>query len=209
MKDADASWEKFLNPLSLRQNLVAASVFLVAYEMLRQALIGHLRSFFGNNWTLDEVCEVTPEYRENVLSLEKKEIVACAKWFRLHGGLEDDDLVTLKDITDQRNVIAHELPAIVFSNEKNISAIHLRSIYILTAKVDNWWLREIEIPTNPECDGMSDEEIERSSSLRVMLMSMLVELAEGDDSALVELYRLWKEAVTTSQNAQPGRQTCH
>jgi hypothetical protein len=83
------SWEKFLNPKNLKQNLIASSVFLAAYEMLKDALIVRLQSFFSDEWTSKNGWKVSKEYNQKVLSLHRKEMVACAKWFQKSGALKD------------------------------------------------------------------------------------------------------------------------
>ncbi len=44
------SWDKFLNPVTLKQSLVEASVFLTPYEMFRQSVIDNLRSFYSDGF---------------------------------------------------------------------------------------------------------------------------------------------------------------
>lgn len=38
-------WAKLVNPDSLRSNLIAASIFLAAYEILRASVIDHIKDF--------------------------------------------------------------------------------------------------------------------------------------------------------------------
>jgi hypothetical protein len=197
-KDPKESWEKFLNPQTLRQNLVLAAVFLAAYEMLMDAFTEQLRGFYSHNWTVENGWEVDHAYKEKVLSLDKKEIVACAKWFKNSGAINDEDLALLKVIADHRNLVAHELPTLLGSADKEVSHVYLRGIYFLTTKVDQWWIKNIEAPTNPEFDERypTEEELAKSFSLRMVTMSLLIQLAEGDDSTLSNLYTEWKKRTT-------------
>ena len=200
-KDTTASWEKFLNPKTLRQNLVAASVYLAAYEMLKQALIDQLRGFYSNSWSAEDGWIVSESYGKKVLSLDKKEMVACAKWFRNSGALTDDDLLVLSDIAKHRNTVAHELPSLLSSVEQEVSLTHLRCIFALIIKIDKWWLREVELSINPAFDERqpTDEELEQSCSMRMLFMSLLVQVAEGDDSKLAELYEEWRKQSNTAK----------
>ena len=209
MKSTADAWEKFLNPQSLKQNLISASVFLVAYEMLKQALIDQLRGFFTVSMAANGEWEIDEDYRQKVLSLDKKEMIACAKWFRDSGALNDDDLLIIKELADHRNIIAHELPAIIGS-QKEVSLIHLRCIYAITSKIDNWWIREIEIPTNPDFDHrtFSEEELSNCCSMRMMIMSLLIEIANGDDTKLSSIYEMWRKHHQTKDSpaTQPKTQ---
>jgi hypothetical protein len=38
-KQAEDSWDKFLNPETLRANLIAASIFITSYEILKGSII--------------------------------------------------------------------------------------------------------------------------------------------------------------------------
>ncbi|MEL6358184.1 MAG: hypothetical protein AAFQ37_14775 [Bacteroidota bacterium] len=41
------SWEKFLNPSVVRSNLITASLFLTAYELLQDSVVARIRDFFS------------------------------------------------------------------------------------------------------------------------------------------------------------------
>ena len=44
------SWERFLNPESLRANVVAGSLFIAAFEMLKSSIIDRIRDFFSTGF---------------------------------------------------------------------------------------------------------------------------------------------------------------
>ncbi len=184
-------WQKFINPQTLRKNLVAASIFITAYEMMRDALVGQLRQFFTNDWRSDETWAPSQEYTEKVLALDKREVVACALWFKNSGALSEEDLALLKKIANHRNEIAHELPALITTDGRDVSIALLRSIHHLTSKIDNWWIRNVEVPTNPDFDDRypTEKELDEAVSLRMIFMSLLIQVAEGDDSTLESIYR--------------------
>lgn len=189
MTELSPAWEKFLNPQILRSNLVAASIFIMAYEMMRDALVGQLREFFTEGWRSDE--PPSQRYREEVLALNNREVKACALWFRNSGVLAEEDVSLVKQIVDHRNEIAHELPALVTIDGRDVSLSLLHSVQRLTAKIDNWYIRNVEVPTNPDFDDRypTEEELDQAVSLRVMFMELLIQVAKGDDSTLESVYR--------------------
>lgn len=195
--EAVEPWEKLFNPEALRKNLVAASIYLASYEMLREALIGHLRGFFGDDWTPDGGWKKSPEYIEEVLSLDKKEMVACAKWFKNSNALTEDDLLMLKELANQRNIVAHEMHNIIGMPGKEVSIPHLLAMHALTIKIDNWWIRNVEIPSNPEFDdvALTEDDLQRACSGRNAVMQMLIQVALGDDSQLLGVYQGIKERI--------------
>jgi len=194
MENASASWKKFLNPQTLKSNLTAAAVFITAYEILRQCLIEHLRCFFIDSGahSLEEL--ITPgqskSYKEKVLVLDKREMVACAMWFRDTGALTDSDITTIQQVTDHRNEIAHDLLKLLSDANHDVDLSQLHAIYELVLKVDNWWIREVDIPTNPDMEDVELEEtdLDAAISMRTMLLALLVQVAVGNDAALKEVY---------------------
>jgi hypothetical protein len=46
-KDVKASWERVLQTETLRTNIITASVFIVAYEMLVDSIVGKIRDFYS------------------------------------------------------------------------------------------------------------------------------------------------------------------
>lgn len=192
MNEASTSLEKFLNPEVLKKNLVAASVFLVAYELLRAALIDQPKSLFTRRPRSDASINLD-DYKSNVLCLDSREMVACAKWFQNMGALDEKDVSSLQEIADHRNEIAHELPTIITSVSHDVSMEQLHTIYRLTKKVDQWWIREVEIPTDPDFDHktFTEEEIAQAFSTSMFMMSLLISLAEGNDSELKAIYDQW------------------
>jgi hypothetical protein len=189
-------WQKLFNPTILKQNLIACSVYLAAYEMLRTALIDTLRGFYCTDYSQFPKWPISEKYKTKVLSLHKSEMTACATWFLQNGALDDDDLLILRELADHRNQIAHETHLIVGSDQE-VSILHLKLIYALTAKIDQWWIRNIEVPTNPDFDDkeLTDEDYAQSHSMRMVIMSLMIEVAEGDDSRLAELYEGMSERM--------------
>ena len=45
-----ASWETFLNPETLRPNLIAASVYIAAFELLKATIVDRIKEFFTNGF---------------------------------------------------------------------------------------------------------------------------------------------------------------
>jgi hypothetical protein len=183
------SWAKLLNPDELRSNLVRASVFLTAYEFLHQALIEHLEGFFSDGF--DENGPILgDDYRSKVLALHKMPFFASAIWFRDSGALNEHDLERLAEIREHRNFVAHHIPEILGSIEVSVRLDLLDAIADVVRKVDVWWIREIEIPTNPDFDSMNPDGLDTDGifSMRIAILDLLREVATGNDETLRNLY---------------------
>jgi len=194
---AAQGWAKLLNPAELRSNLVRASVFLTAYEFLSQALIEHLEGFFADDFDANGPI-VGEEYRSKVLSLHKMPFFASAIWFRDSGALTDRDLDNIREIREHRNFVAHNIPVILGSVESDVRPDLLRAIAEIVGKIDIWWIREVDIPTNPDFDATQVDDIDLSStfSMRMAFLDLLLQVADGDDQNLMQLYKHFKEQGT-------------
>jgi hypothetical protein len=183
---AVASWAKFLNPETLRANLITASIFLAAYETLRASVIDHIRGFFTDGF--DENRPITSDdYRTKVLSLDKSPLRASLLWLKQMGVVDDSDITRVDQIREHRNEVAHDLPKFIATADADINVELISAIYDLVTKIDRWWIREVEMPTNPDFDGQEivDNDIESGNML---FLQMMIRVATGEDSAV-----FWEE----------------
>lgn len=182
------SWKTLLNPDELRANLVLAAVYLTGYEMLKEALIDHLEGFFSDGFDADGWI-LGDRYRQKVLSLHKMPFFASAEWFCQVGAIDRSDVELIQRIREHRNFIAHHIPEII-GGSREVDAQLLMGMREVAAKIDGWWLREVEIPTNPDFDDMdmSEVDLDKSFSLRGFTMDLLIQLATGDEAPLREIY---------------------
>jgi hypothetical protein len=172
---AQQSWAKFLTPDVLRHNLILCSLYLAAYEILKTSVIDHPKSFFSD-WSLDGR-RLGQDYGKYVSALNPKDqFYASCLWLKQNGALNDDDLAELERIRKHRNAIAHELPSFISNVDYEVDLERLRSVKRLVEKIERWWIREVEISTNPAYDGVEvkDEDITPGT---VIALDLIMELA--------------------------------
>lgn len=200
------SWLKLTTPEVLSSNLIRAALFLVAWELLKSSLVGKLRAFFSTEYQ-DGEWKVSDAYKTNVLARHKNALTASCLWFKEMGALTDDDLRKLEEAREYRNAIAHNLPEFLGSFDRNIEDDQLTRVQELLVKVDRWWIREIELDTDPDYAGQEipDEEI---SSGNMLMLSLIFDVLAGDHSYRDHLMQLSGEAAhgeaTARRAANPG-----
>lgn len=194
---ATQSWAKFLNPDVLRGNLIAASIFIAAYEMLRASVIDQIRSFFSHEFK-DCVWIPSPDYEKNCLALDKSPFRASLVWLKQMGAVDEADISRIDLIRQHRNELAHDLPKFLATVDDEVNVQLLVGIYELITKVDRWWIREVEMTIDPDFDGreIADEDI---TSGRMLFIQMMLRIATGEDSET-----LWKEFQKQVATASPG-----
>ena len=177
--DIRLQWEKFLNPTILRTNLIVASLFITAFEMLKDSIIGRSRDFFTdgfdeNGWIIND------NYKTKVLSLSKSPLYASLAWLRKMDAMHDSDVENFNKIKNCRNDIVHEIAQYI-SKGPNIDPLPLFYTMIdLLHKIEKWWILNVEIPTDSDFHA---QEIDEGSILsgKLIILRLLTEIALGSE----------------------------
>jgi hypothetical protein len=194
--NVESSWSKFLNPESLKQNLLQGGLYLVGFEILKDSLIGRPREFYcfevANSDSLNDL--FSTQYESEVRSLHKHPFTASALWWHKNGAISVEDLDTLRKIREHRDHIAHNMPNIIGSAEHYIDISLLFETKEILAKIDNWWIQNIEAAIDPErYENFSQEDMDGACGMRTIFLSMMIPLVAGDDSQFRALYTMWCE----------------
>ncbi|MDM4014890.1 hypothetical protein [Roseiconus lacunae] len=187
------SWEKFLDPGTLRSNLIACSLFIVAWETFCRTSIDNLHGFY--NFGVDPELGESENYRSRVLDRHKSRLMASLLWFQEMGAIDQDDLNLVKRIKDHRNEIAHELPKYLCQAGHEIDVELFGKLTDLISKIGRWWVMEIEVPTNSDFDGVEIDPEEVQSG-DMWFLGMLLQVATGDEEEASKLYQQFTEAAS-------------
>lgn len=193
MREAERNWEDFLNPDVVREKFAAVGLFLVAYEILAGRIRDKPLGFFAAEFK-NGVPVPSDEYKAKVLALDPKG--KCdpkrggIEWLNGMGAIDETDRNAIREVTDLRNEVAHELPEIVVGGSLPAMNEHLSTLLELIEKIDRWWIVNVEIPTNSDCDG---EDIDESKIVSVLgtAMSILRDVAMGKEEEAWAYYRDW------------------
>src|SRR5690554_5912820 len=153
--------DEFLKPEFLRQKLIQASVFIAVYENFKSSIVDNVKYFYCIGF--EDGKELIRGYEENVLSRVKsknnRQIKATLLWYKEHGAISNQDIEKFKTMTDLRNVLSHELLGKLLEGlPENILDVYFDMI-ALFEKITKWWIKEIEIPTDPTITPEQYDEI--------------------------------------------------
>jgi hypothetical protein len=181
--DNQAKWERFLDPGVLRPNLILASLYIAAFEVLKNSIIERLRNFYisgfdENGWI------ILPEYKDEVLSKDKSLTYASLKWLKTSEAINGDDVEKFNKIKECRNLLAHEITRMLMEGLPSDFTERFNDMVALLDKIETWWIVNVEIPTNPDFDGKY-EEIDESKIVPgpILSLRMMVDVALGSDEA--------------------------
>lgn len=185
-------WADFLNPDVVRTRFVRAGLFLVAHEMLISSIKDRLHDFFSDTWSAEDGWKTTIKYREKVLSLDPKKkndpLRASVAWLRHIGAIDDADEKAIQKLTNERNLLAHELRKVLGGSHRHDFESLFPQLTALVVKIDKWWVINLEIATDPDVMN-SDIDLDGVVAGSQMLLQVLAEVALGQDDKAWELYK--------------------
>lgn len=191
-KDASDSWLKFLNPDTLRTNMILSGCFLAGYELLKESIIDQLRSFYTNGFDENDPI-ISRAYESEVLSLDPKKNVfrASVEWLRKNGVIDQGDCDAIEKIKLHRNELAHDLPEFLATAGREIQIHLFQSLRELVQKVDWWWIENVDLAIDAKWQSKTIDRKDITSGT-MMFLDLLLGIATGAHST--ELYEQFLEA---------------
>ena len=179
MDETRKSWEKFLHPESLRENLIAISLFISAFEMFKDSVISKPEIFFSNGFDENGLL-VGEEYKSEVLAKSKSPLYASLLWFKEMGAIDDSDIEIFNGIRKHRNEVTHEILSYVSDAKKNFQVEKFQELIELLSKIEKWWLVNFEMAINPEMvpDDVDPDEVIAGP---IWSLQLMLDIALGNE----------------------------
>lgn len=179
MSESEMSWDKFLNPESLKSNLIYLSLFITSYEHFRSRIYELPFNFFAVEYDKGGA-KKSEKYVEEVESKSKYRIEASLLWFQEMGAIDEDDITIYHKIRKHRNDIVHNLASYLSESDKELNADLYVDLINLFNKIEKWWVINIEIPTNPSYSGpiLTEKEVESGS---IIMLKLMHDIATGNE----------------------------
>ena len=174
------SWEEFLNPEVTRARLIAASIYIAGFEMLKEAIVDHIRDFFWMGF--DESGDnIDPSYQSDVLARNRSPVYASLDWLTEMNAIDDADMRIFGRVKACRNTLAHKFFSTLGSEglPPDFEQCFTEMVALLL-KIEVWWITNFEIPINPDYDG-SDIDEEEIVPGRLAGLQLLWDIALGDE----------------------------
>ena len=180
------SWERFLHPEVLKTNIITASIFSMAFEMLKTSIIEKIEGFFTNGFDENGMI-VSPEYKEKVLSLNRSPLYASLKWLQDMGAIDQNDLESFEKIKKCRNELTHEMLKFTCEEvEDDVEALFGEMVSLLR-KVEIWWFENLDLAIDSEIYP-PDFDLDQVTPGPVWSLQMLIDIALGPEEKAFEYY---------------------
>lgn len=186
MSAHEERWERFLDPDFVRPSLFMATMFITTFEILKDSIIDRIRDFYSIGWS-EEGSTVSPEYEAKVLTRNKSAVYASLSWLNEQQAIDAADLKTFELLKKTRNLLAHQLFAVVTGQAESNHTDQFSVLVELLRKIEVWWVVNVEIPTNPD---YADAEVDEEGIVpgAILSLQMLLEVASGN----TELLDAWR-----------------
>ena len=186
-------WENLLNPDVLRPLLIASSIYITGFEMLKDSIIDRTKDFFSFVHRFDRSGNIADgKYQTDVLSRNKSILYASLDWLKDMKAIDEHDMEIFNRSKDVRNELSHNLHHRISSEglPKDFSQ-SFKDMVSLYRKIEVWWVVNFEIPTNPDLDG---KEFNENGIMpgTVMFLQLMCEIALGTERKSKSYYRILK-----------------
>src|SRR5262249_37298428 len=151
---------------------------------LLSSIVDQLRNFFCHGFS-DQGDIISPNYQQKVLTLDKSPLRASLLWLKGARAIDDADIERFQLVRRQRNEIAHQLVNCIAFADEVIDPVFFATIADLVMKIDRWWIREVEIPVNPDFDGRNITESEIQSG-RMISLHLLIRSATDSETSFYD-----------------------
>ncbi|MGP9689797.1 hypothetical protein ACT3TH_11615 [Psychrobacter sp. AOP22-C1-C5] len=181
-----ASWERVLHPETLKKNIITASIFSMAFEMLKSSIVEKIEGFFTDGFDENGMI-VSPEYKEKVLTLNRSPLYASLKWLQDMSAIDDKDVEKFEHIKKCRNTLAHEMLTFASSGVEFDVAEAFEEMTGLLRKIEIWWFENLEMAIDPEAypEGLDLDQVILGP---VWSLQMLIDVALGPEEEARKYY---------------------
>ena len=150
--------DKFFDQDIVKSNLTLSALYLLAYELLKDAIVVNIKRFFSFEFTDDGKAIPDEQYKNEVTRVHKDILYASCLWLQHNGVITETEVEEIQNIRKHRNQIAHELPRLLSDTDLNLNPEYFLQIRKLLEKIEMWWIKNVDIPTNSEFDDVEVDE---------------------------------------------------
>lgn len=191
-EESKRSWEKFLHPETLRENLIVISLFISAFEMFKDRIIEKPETFFCNGFDENGLI-IDEKYKVEVLSKNKSRLYASLLWLKDMGAVDDHDIEIFDSIRKHRNEVTHELLTFLSDAKRNFDVTRFESLVNLLAKIEKWWLINFELAIDPEMVP-EDVNVDDVTPGPMWSLQLMLDIALGNEPKEGYYYDAFKNA---------------
>jgi hypothetical protein len=193
----------------LRRQFILAGLLLTVFERFKWYVVDQVDGFFAAGFQVKDG-DLTYTRGEKFKKLiqergspsgrqhNNKEFRAALSWFSDLKAISKEEFEEVERLYTIRNEIGHELLRIIADDGKNpLKLIDVLTAFSIYVKIVRWWIKEIEVATDPDLDPMTYEnmDFEKSDSSETLFLRSIINKALAEDKEFQKLQDLMKMAT--------------
>lgn len=174
------SWENLLNPETLKSNLIISSIYITAFELLKDTIEYYPKVFFSEGYN-SQGMKLGQSYKEEVSSLNKSSVYASLEWFKNMEAITEGDIKVFTEIKNIRNKLVHEMAKRIFKGiDRDKYTELLTNLFYLFEKIDLWWIKNFEVALNTDIN-LEGEDLESAFSSNMLMLRIMMDIVSSDE----------------------------
>lgn len=161
----------------IKRKLIDASLYLMAFHLLKSAIVDGVKNFFLTGFK-DKELTYSEDYESKVLSRSKYKFEASLIFLVEVGAITQSDVDVIHELRDYRNKLAHDIPSSIYENGHSVDPKKIETAGSLLNKIDNFWGR-VEVDTDPDLVGQ-DVDYEGIQSIRSIVFQYIAEIVREE-----------------------------
>ena len=163
---------KFFDKDEVRFQLITASTYITAYDLLIDTIIRKIEEFYIDGYD-ENGLKIGKRYQTEVRELYKKDIViASTRWLVKYKVITKSEMERIKIFRKHRNELAHELTKMISDSDANTKTEFISEIRDLYFKIQKWWFIEYEVQVNPDLENLNTNELNYDEVLMMQMLPM-------------------------------------
>lgn len=193
------SWEKFIDPQIMQDRLISSSLFIAAFESLKNSIVNRVKQFYQAGFGIGGD-KLDPEYKTEVLARNSSLLYASLDWLKEHEAIDQNDIMCFDKVKLCRNRLSHTLFSMIGEDDMPDIKTQFEMLIALLRKVEVWWVVNVEIPCNPDFDNITEIDEDEIHPGPVWLMQMMVDIATGKTDYINQYREHFKSEPVDSGN---------
>ena len=171
----------FLNKDVVKTRLIDASLYLMAFHLLKSSIVDGVRDFFVDGFK-DGKETISAEYEVSVLTRSKYRFEASLIFLVENGAIDELEVTEIQGLRDYRNQLAHDVPSSIYKTDELVDIKKIERAGYFLNKIDNFW-GKIEADINPDF-APDDIDYDGIKSVRSMVFDHIAAIVREDSEGI-------------------------
>jgi hypothetical protein len=198
MNKNEKDYLKFLNPNTFYRNFILSSLYITGFDLLKNSIIKRIEDFYCIGFDKNGI-KISDDYKKEVLDLDEKrnKLNSSLLWLKKQNIINQDDLDVFEKVRLHRNELAHETIKILTDSEKDINVDLLVKIKDLLKKIDQWFIIEVELQTDPDMTEEKWNSLDRDNvqSMNMIMFDYMVSIIFNPSDKNNDVYESFKKKL--------------